>query len=165
MCMKFKQKNIIYNGWENNMKELLLKDLKQAMIDKDELRKNTITMLRAAILQVEKDEQKTLTEEEILAIVAKEVKKRKESVLEYEKAGRPDISESLKKEIEILSKYLPEQLSEEEVKSMVEEAIKAVGATSIKEMGKVMQELRPKISGRADGKFVSDIIKEKLQNI
>lgn len=147
------------------MKELLLKDLKQAMIDKDELRKNTITMLRAAILQVEKDEQKTLTEEDILAIVAKEVKKRKESVVEYEKAGRPDISESLKKEIEILSKYLPEQLSEEEIKNMVEEAIKLVGATSIKEMGKVMQELRPKISGRADGKFVSDIIKEKLQNI
>ena len=86
------------------MKEQLLQDLKEAMKEKDILKKDTITMLRAAILQVEKDSQKVLTEDEMSAIVAKEVKKRKESVKEYEDAGREDIANNLKREIEILSK-------------------------------------------------------------
>ena len=89
------------------MKEQLLQDLKEAMKEKDILKTDTITMLRAAILQVEKDSQKVLTEDEMSAIVAKEVKKRKESVKEYEDAGREDIANNLKREIEILSKYLP----------------------------------------------------------
>ncbi|MCX8075141.1 MAG: GatB/YqeY domain-containing protein [Clostridia bacterium] len=147
------------------MKEELLKDLKQAMIDKDSIKKDTITMLRAAVLQIEKDEQKTLNDEDIIAVVAKEIKKRKEAALEYEKTQREDIIENLNKEIEILSKYLPEQLSNEEIKVLVQEAIESTSATSIKDMGKVMNILRPKISGRADGKVVSDIIKENLQNI
>ena len=106
------------------MKDELLQDLKEAMKNKDTLRKDTITMLRAAILQVEKDSQKTLTDDEICAIVAKEVKKRKESVKEYEDAGRQDIADSLKQEVEILSKYLPEQLSQEEIVKLVEDAVK-----------------------------------------
>jgi len=122
-------------------------------------------MLRAAILQVEKDSQKVLTEDEMSAIVAKEVKKRKESVKEYEDAGREDIANNLKREIEILSKYLPEQLSEEEIAKMVEDAISESGATSPKDMGKVMSILRPKTAGKADGKLVSDIVKEKLANM
>ncbi|MNP15960.1 Yqey-like protein [compost metagenome] len=145
------------------MKETLLKELKQAMIDKDELKKNTISMLRAAILQVEKDEQKIINEDDIILIVAKELKKRKEAITEYEKADRQDIVDGLKREIEILSKYLPEQLTEDEIRSLVVTAIEATGASSVKDMGKVMQELRPKIAGKADGKLVSDIIKEKLQ--
>lgn len=147
------------------MKEELLQDLKEAMKNKDTLRKDTITMLRAAILQVEKDSQKTLNDDEICAIVAKEVKKRKESVKEYEDAGREDIADSLRKEIEILSKYLPEQLSNEEIEKLVEEAITESGAASPKDMGKVMSILRPKTAGKADGKLVSDIVKEKLANI
>ena len=135
------------------------------MKNKDTLKKDTITMLRAAILQVEKDSQKTLTDDEICAIVAKEVKKRKESVKEYEDAGRQDIADSLKQEVEILSKYLPEQLSQEEIVKLVEDAVKESGAASPRDMGKVMSILRPKTAGKADGKLVSDIVKEKLANI
>lgn len=147
------------------MKEELLQDLKEAMKNKETLRKDTITMLRAAILQVEKDSQKTLNDDEICAIVAKEVKKRKESVKEYEDAGREDIAENLKKEIEILSKYLPEQLTEEKIRKMVEDAVKESGAASPRDMGKVMSILRPKTAGKADGKLVSDIVKERLANM
>ena len=147
------------------MKDELLQNLKEAMKNKDTLRKDTITMLRAAILQVEKDSQKTLTDDEICAIVAKEVKKRKESVKEYEDAGRQDIADSLKQEVEILSKYLPEQLSQEEIVKLVEDAVKESGAASPRDMGKVMSILRPKTAGKADGKLVSDIVKEKLANI
>ena len=147
------------------MKKELLQDLKEAMKNKDTLRKDTITMLRAAILQVEKDSQKVLNDDEICAIVAKEVKKRKESVKEYEDAGREDIADNLKKEIEILSKYLPEQLTEDEIRKMVEDAIVESGAASPRDMGKVMSILRPKTAGKADGKLVSDIVKEKLANM
>lgn len=147
------------------MKEELLNELKEAMKNKDQLRKNTITLLRSAILQVEKDEQKTLTEDEMITIVAREVKKRKESIADYQKADRMDLVEDLNKEIEILSKYLPAQLSKEEIEALVEETIKEVGATSQKDMGKVMQSLRPKTNGKADGKLVSEIVKEKLANI
>lgn len=147
------------------MKEELLNDLKEAMKNKDTLRKDTVTCLRAAILQVEKDSQKTLSEEEMSAIVAKEVKKRKESIETYIKGGREDIVENLNKEIEILSKYLPKQLTKEEIEALVLEAIKNTGADSPKDMGKVMQYLRPKTAGKADGKMVSDIVKEKLNNM
>lgn len=147
------------------MKEELLQDLKEAMKNKDTLRKDTITMLRAAILQVEKDSQKVLNDDEICAIVAKEVKKRKESVKEYEDAGREDIADNLKNEIEILSKYLPEQLTEDEIRKMVEDAIVESGAASPRDMGKVMSILRPKTAGKADGKLVSDIVKERLANM
>ena len=147
------------------MKEQLLQDLKEAMREKDTIKKDAITMLRASILQVEKDTQKTLNDDEICAIVAKEVKKRKESLKEYEEANREDIVESLKREIEVLSKYLPEQLTKEEIEKLVEQAIVESEATSMKDMGKVMFNLRPKTAGKADGKLVSDIVKEKLANI
>ena len=147
------------------MKEELLQDLKEAMKEKDVIKKDTITMLRAAILQVEKDSQKILTDDEICAVVAKEVKKRKESIEEYKSASRDDIVENLNREIEILSKYLPEQLTTEEIEKMVDEAIKESGAQSPRDMGKVMSILRPKTAGKADGKLVSDIVKEKLANM
>ena len=147
------------------MKDELLQDLKEAMKQKDTLKKDTITMLRAAILQVEKDSQKVLNDDEICAIVAKEVKKRKESIKEYEDAGREDIANNLKREIEVLSKYLPEQLTEEEITNMVKEAITQSGATSPRDMGKVMGILRPKTAGKADGKVVSDIVKDMLANM
>lgn len=147
------------------MKEELLKDLKEAMRNKDELKKNTVTCLRAAILQVEKDTLKELTEDEMSAIVSKEVKKRKESISDYIKGGREDIVEQLNKEIEILSKYLPEQLTHEEIENLVKEAIDSTGANSPRDMGKVMQYLRPKTAGKADGKEISDIVKNILGNM
>lgn len=147
------------------MKEELLNELKIAMREKDELRKNTITMLRSAILQVEKDSQKTLNDDEIVVIISKEVKKRRDSIADYETAGRDDIVSDLNKEIEILSKYLPKQLTEDEITKLVDEAIVESGATNARDMGKVMQILRPKTAGKADGKVVSEIVKEKLANM
>ncbi len=147
------------------MKEELLKDLKDAMKNKDEIKKNAITMLRAAILQYEKDNLVTLNDEEIAGIVAKEVKKRKDAIEEYKKAERQDIIDELNQEIEVLSKYLPKQLTEAEITSLVEESIQIVGATSPRDIGKVMQDLKPKTTGKADGKLVSDIVKAKLSNL
>ena len=147
------------------LKDNLLKELKEAMQAKDTIRKDTITMLRAAILQIEKDTQKELSEDDMLAIVAKEVKKRKESLTEYEKAGRDDIVENLNKEIKILEVYLPEQLTEDEIRELVLAAIKEVGAESPKDMGKVMQNVRAKTQGKADGKVISEIVKAELNNL
>lgn len=147
------------------LKEDLMKALKEAMQNKDTLKKETITMLRAAILQVEKDGQKELSESEMQTIVAKEVKKRKESIVDFEKGGRLDIVEQVNKEIEILSEYLPEQLTEEEIINLVKDTINNVGATSIKDMGKVMGALRDKTAGKADGKLVSDIVKAELAKL
>ena len=144
------------------MKEMLMNELKEAMRNKEELRKNTITLLRSAILQIEKDDQKVLDDAEMKIVVSKEVKKRKEAIVEFEKAMRPDLVESLNKEIEVLSKYLPEQLNEEQLREIVKESIKLTGAISSKDMGKVMQDLRTKTNGKADGKLVSDIVKELL---
>lgn len=147
------------------LKESLLKELKEAMQNKDTLKKDTITMLRASILQVEKDGQKELSEDDMLAIVAKEVKKRKESIGEYEKAGREDIVNNLKREIEILEVYMPKQLSNEEIREIVKNAISETGAASVRDMGKVMQNVRTKTQARADGKLVSDIVKEELNKL
>ena len=147
------------------LKQELLKELKSAMQEKDMIKKDTITMLRAAILQIEKDTQKELSEDEMLTIVAKEVKKRKESIPEYEKAGRNDIVDNLNKEISILEIYLPEQLSEDDIRKIVIETISEVGATSPKDMGKVMQGVRAKTAAQADGKIVSQIVKEELNNL
>lgn len=148
-----------------SIKEDLMKALKEAMQNKDVLKKETITMLRAAILQVEKDEQKELSEQDIQVIIAKEVKKRKESIVEFEKGSRQDLVEQTKKEIEILSVYLPVQLSKEEIEELVDIVISETGAQGAKDMGKVMGALKSKTAGKADGKLVSDIVKEKLNNM
>ena len=144
------------------MKEELLKALKEAMREKDELKKDTITMLRAAILPVEKDDRKELTESEMQAIVAKQIKSRKESLEDYKKANRDDIVSKIEKEIEILTVYLPEQLTEDEIKGLILKAIEKTGASTPRDMGKVMQEIRPQITGKADGKVVSDMVKQLL---
>ena len=144
------------------MKEELLNDLKDSMRTKNELKKDTITMLRAAILQIEKDEQKTLTDSDIGVVVAKEVKKRKESIVEFEKASRLDLVDGLNEEIQILSKYLPKQLTEDEIKNIISEAISQTGANCAKDMGKVMGNIKEKIAGKADGKLVSDLVKSML---
>ena len=144
------------------IKEELMQDLKAAMKEKDSVKKDTVTMLRAAILQVEKDKQITLEDDAILEIVAKEVKKRKESRQEYISADRTDIVEKLDREIEILSKYLPKQLTISEIEELVKIAIQEEGATSPKDMGKVMKNIKPKVAAKADGKLVSEIVKKLL---
>ncbi|MGE5473344.1 MAG: GatB/YqeY domain-containing protein [Ignavibacteriales bacterium] len=146
-----------------SLKEKLLEDMKTAMKEKDQVRKDTVTMVRSAILQVEKDNKLTLDEEGILEVIAKEVKKRRDTLPEYEKSNRVDLIDNLKKEIEILLAYLPEQLSEQELEEIVKQTITETGASSIKDMGKLMQTVLAKVKGRADGKMVNLIAKKYLQ--
>ncbi len=145
------------------IKDKLLEELKSAMKERDEIRKNTITMVRSAILQVEKDNKITLDEQGIIEVIAKEVKKRKDSLPEYEKSNREDLIDALKTEIDILMKYLPEQMSEQEVEKVVKETVDELGVSSVKDMGKVMAAVLPKVKGRADGKLVNQIVRKYLQ--
>lgn len=144
------------------LKEKLLEDLKTAMKEKDETRKNAVQMVRAAILQVEKDNGITLEDDKIIEIIAKEVKKRKDSLSDYEKSGRQDLISQIQEEIKILTVYLPEQLSTEEIKKIVSEVISETGATSIKDMGKVMKASKEKIGAAADGKTINEVVRELL---
>lgn len=146
-----------------SLKETLLQDMKEAMKEKDTIRKNTIQLVRSGILQIEKDDKVELDDSGVLDVVVKELKKRRDSLPEFEKSGRTDLIDNLNKEIEVLLGYLPEQLSENEVQSIVDETIKEVGATTMKDMGKVMAALTPKVKGRADNKIVSSFVKQKLK--
>lgn len=144
------------------LKEKLLEDMKVSMRDKNVIRKNVIQMVRAAILQVEKDKQIELNDEQILEIIAKESKKRKDALSDYEKSGREDLISEIKQEIEILAEYLPKPLTREEIQKIIEEVIANIGATSMKDMGAVMKEAKAKIGPAADGKTINEIVKEKL---
>ncbi len=144
------------------IKEKLLNDLKEAMKDKNLVRKNTVQMVRAAVLQVEKDKQIELTDEQVIEIIAKEAKKRKDAEIEFEKSGREDLIKQNKEEIEILTEYLPKQLSAEEVEKIVNEVIAETGATNMQDMGTVMKAAKEKIGAAADGKTISDAVKKLL---
>ena len=144
------------------LKEKLLADLKNCMKDKNVVRKNVIQMVRAAILQVEKDKQITLDDNQIIDIIAKESKKRKDSLSDYEKSGRQDLINEIKEEIEILAEYLPKQLSIEEVETIVKQIIKEEDATSMKDMGKVMKSAKEKIGASSDGRTINEIVKKLL---
>ena len=144
------------------LKERLLEDLKESMKNKNVTRKNVIQMIRAAILQVEKDGGKELSEEDILTIMAKEAKKRRDSLPDYEKSGREDLISQIKEEVIIIEEYLPKALTSEELEEQVKEAIKEVGATSLKEMGMVMKAAKEKIALRADGKAINEMVKKLL---
>ena len=144
------------------IKEKLLNDLKESMKDKNLIRKNTIQMVRAAVLQVEKDKQIELTDEQVIEIIAKESKKRKDAEAEFEKSGREDLIKQNKEEMEILAEYLPKQLSVEEVENIVKTVIEETGATSMKDMGTVMKTAKEKIGASADGKTISDVVKKLL---
>ena len=132
------------------------------MKDKNVVRKNVIQMVRAAILQVEKDNGITLDDNQIIDIIAKESKKRKDSLADYEKSGREDLINELKEEINILAEYLPKQLSMEEVEKIVKEVIEAEGATSIKDMGKVMKSAKERIGAASDGRTINEAVKKLL---
>ena len=144
------------------LKEKLLEDLKVAMRDKNVIRKNTVQMVRAAILQIEKDKGIEVDDNKILEIIAKEVKTRNDSLVDFEKGGREDLVNQAKEEIEILSEYLPKQLSKEELKEKLTNIIADLGATSIKDMGAVMREAKAQIGTAADGRTINEVVKELL---
>ena len=146
-----------------SLKEALLQDMKEAMKNKDAVRKNTVQLIRAGVLQIEKDKQIELDDEGVLDVIAKELKKRRDSLPDFEKSGRADLIENLNKEIEVLLGYLPQQLTEDEIRVIVEEAVNESGASTMKDMGKVMGLITPKVKGRADNKIVSTLVKQMLQ--
>lgn len=130
---------------------------------KDQARLSVIRSIKAGILAQEtRSERTTLDDEGILQVIVKEIKERKDANSEFEKAGRQDLVEKNLKEIEILSLYLPEPLSEDELAQLIDAAITACGATSPKDMGKVMAIVNPQIRGRADGRHVADLVKARL---
>ena len=144
------------------LKEKLLEDLKQSMKEKNVIRKNTVQMVRAAILKIEKDTGKEVDDNKIIEIIAKEQKGKKDALQDFEKAGREDLIEQTKEEMKILEEYLPKQLTKEELKEEVAKIIEEIGATSIKDMGKVMKEAKAKIGAAADGRAISEVVKEIL---
>lgn len=148
-----------------SLKEKLLEDYKSAMKEKDVVRKNVVGMVRAAILQFEKDNKVVLDDSGVLNVIAKEIKKRKDSLPEYIKSGRQDLIDELNREIEILQSYLPPMLNQEELEKIVLDVIEKVKPSGMKDMGKVMQEVMQKVSGRAEGKVVSEIVKKHLSKL
>jgi len=145
-----------------SLKDTLMQDLKTAMKEKDVLRKTTITMLRAAVKQVEVDERIEMDDESIIDIIAKQVKQKRAAIEEFTKGDRSDLADEAKNEIDILMAYLPVQMTEDEIMNLVKETIDEVGASTMKDMGKVMKALNPKTKGRADGKLVSNAVKALL---
>jgi len=145
-----------------SLKDKLAADLKQAIRQRDQQRKSTLRMVMAAIRNAEIEKRRELDEGDLLAIIAKEVKQRRESIAEFESAGRQDLVDQEKGELEILLAYLPRQLSREEIEVKARQVIEEVGATSPAQMGEVMRRLMPMMKGKADGKLVNQVVRELL---
>ena len=141
----------------------LMEDLKESMKTKDTVRKNAVQMVRASILQIEKDKGIEVEDEKIIDIIAKEVKTKKDALKDFEKAERQDLIDLTNREIEILQEYLPKQLSRDEVKAEVQKIISEIGATSMKDMGAIMKEAKAKMGASAEGKTINEVAKEILK--
>ena len=146
-----------------SLKQKLQEDLKSSMKNKDAIKKSVITLIRASIKQYEVDKRVELGDDEIVDLIAKQLKQTKDSRDEFEKAGREDLVSKAEAEIEVLKEYLPQQLSEEELNEIVISTISEVGATSMKDMKKIMTSIMPKVKGRADGKLINELVKKNLQ--
>ncbi len=144
------------------IKDKLKVDLVTAMKEKDAVRKNVVQLIKAGVLQVEKDNKVTLDDEGVIDVIAKQLKQRKDSLPDYEKSGREDLIAQLKREMELLMEYLPAQLTHDELVVIVKDAISETGASTIKDMGKIMAAVMPKTKGRADGKAINQIARELL---
>lgn len=144
--------------------ERLDQDMKQAMKDRAALKLSVIRMVKAALKNEEINQGRLLSDDEVLTILTRELKQRRESLHEFEKAGREELASKTREEIDVLSAYLPAQLSEDEIREIVREAIASINASSKKEMGKVMGAIMPKVKGRADGNLVQKIVSEELPN-
>ncbi|MDD3223852.1 MAG: GatB/YqeY domain-containing protein [Clostridium sp.] len=145
-----------------SLKDKLQQDWKDALKNRDKAKASTISMARAAVLQVEKTKAIKLSDAEIVGILAKEVKSRRDSIIEFEKGKRQDLIDSTKAEIEILMSYLPQQLEKDEIEKLIIDITSELKANSMKDMGKVMAAIVPKTKGRADGSVVSKLVKEYL---
>ncbi|MFW6282866.1 MAG: GatB/YqeY domain-containing protein [Minisyncoccales bacterium] len=145
-----------------NLKKQIQEDLKEALKAKEKDKISVLRMINASIKNKEIDKKEELSNDEIIQIISKEIKKRKEGLKEFEKAKREETVEKEKKQLKIIEKYLPEQMSKEEIEELAEKIIKEVGAKGMSDMGKVMEKIMPKTKGKADGKVVSSIVRKKL---
>ncbi|MFD0692820.1 GatB/YqeY domain-containing protein [Paenibacillus sp. GCM10027628] len=145
-----------------SLSERLNEDMKQAMKSQDKFKLSVIRMVRSTIKNSEIDLKRTLDDNEVLDVLTREIKQRKDSLQEFEKAGRDDLADNLRAELVILAEYMPQQLSEEEVKAIVQQTIQQVGASSKADMGKVMTALMPQVKGRADGKLINQLVQQQL---
>ena len=146
-----------------SLKDKIREDLKNAMKSKDEVAVRTLRMVIAAIKNFEVEKMKEASDEDVIAVLQKEAKKRKEAIEQYKAAERDDLASAEEAELRVIEKYLPEQMSEGEIKELAKEIIKQVGATTVKDLGKVMKEIMPKVKGKADGKLVNKIVRELLE--
>ena len=145
-----------------NLKDQLTQDMKTAMKQKEQIRLSIIRLVRSAIKNREIELGKELEDDDVLKVIATLIKQHKDSIEQFEKGGRIDLVEKEQAELDILETYLPKQLTEAELSALVQETIRELGATSAKEIGKVMKALMPKIQGRADGKLVNQLVKDQL---
>ncbi len=149
---------------DTSLKQQLTADMKSAMKAKDKQRLTTIRLILSALKQVEVDERIEVDDERLIIILDKMAKQRRESISQYKQAGREDLAEIEQSELDIIKAYLPAALSQQEIAQLVEQAITATSASSMKEMGKVMAMLKPQLQGRADMSQVSQLIKSQLSN-
>lgn len=144
------------------LKDRLTNDLKEAMKNKEQVRKSVVTLIRAGIKQCEVDTRQELTDEDIISLISKQLKQRKDALVDFEKSNRTDLIEQTNQEIAILENYLPEQLDDVELKEIITKVVEEVGATSMKDMGKVMAKTISLVQGRADGKRINAMVKQIL---
>ena len=147
------------------MRERIFNDLKEAMKNQDKELLSVIRMVKGAISLDEIDKKRELNDDEIIDVISKQIKTRKESIIEFEKGNRTDLMEKTNSEIEILNKYMPEQLTEEEIIEEINKVFNEINPTGMSDMGKIMGKVTPIFRGKADMSFVSKVIKEKLSNI
>ena len=145
-----------------SLEERLAEEMKQALKSSDKLRLSTIRMIRSALKNKEIELRKKLEDEEVVKVIQVMVRKGEESVEQFQIGGRMDLVEKEKKEIEVLKSFLPQPLSQEEILKIVDQSIQETQASSLKDIGKVMKSVIPKIGGRADGKLVNQLVKERL---
>ncbi|MBX6395207.1 MAG: GatB/YqeY domain-containing protein [Alicyclobacillaceae bacterium] len=145
-----------------SLQDRLTDDMKRALKEKDKIRLSVIRMVRTALKNAEIERQRPLTEEEVIDVLQRERKQRRESLQAAQQAGRTDLATEAEKEIAILEEYLPQPLSDEELRRLVQETIEAVGAKGKSDLGKVMAVLMPKVKGRADGKMVNQLVQQLL---
>jgi uncharacterized protein YqeY len=144
------------------LRDRLTKDLKQAMRQRDERRKSTIRLVRAAITNAEIERGRELSDDEVLAVIAKQAKQRRESMAEFAKGGRQDLVDQEEEELQILLSYLPAQMTRDEIEVAARQVVAEVGATSMAQMGQVMRQLMSQLKGKADGSLVNQVVKEIL---
>ena len=145
-----------------SLEERLLEAMKDAMKSNDKLRLSAIRMMRSAVKNKEIEVRRTLSDEDVIRVIQGMVRKGEESLEQFEKGGRADLVEKEKKEIEILKSFLPQALGQEEILKIIDECIQETQASSLKDLGKVMKSIMPKLGGKADGKLINQLVKEKL---